>query len=195
METGVGPRSKKDIPLRTQIKGWEEIGVRKLALHTHAGADRPLQQYLQAVFWATLEPWTHWQQACQRKYKHTWSKKTWRCSEKEAGLVRVIIIIISVFLLERGEGGGGGSCTRAGAVQNAGSRKAFFFYLGHARSDGGSGDEDHVGRKLSRPEDLQRLWRRDGETCYWGRTIGKKMNISIHSGGQLISEWRRFCHI
>lgn len=123
-------------------------------------------------------------------------QKTWRCSEKEGGSVRVIIIIISLFLLERGEGGGGGSCTRAGAVQNTGSRKPFFFfYLGHARSDGGSGDEDHVGSKLSRPEDLQRLWRRDGETCYWGRTIGKKINSSIHSGGQLISEWRRFCHI
>lgn len=60
----------------------------------------------------------------------------------------------------------------------------FFFYLGHARSDGGSGDEDHVGSKLSRPEDLQRLWRRDGETCYWGRTIHRK---KIH---HLYSYWR-----
>lgn len=52
LETGVGPRSKKYVPLRTQIKGLEGIGVRKLALHTrtHAGVDRTRQQYLQAVF-------------------------------------------------------------------------------------------------------------------------------------------------
>lgn len=129
--------------------------------------------------------------------------ETWRCSEREAGSVQATSLLFVLFFWkeekedEKGEGDGCRApemkpCTTMGA----GSPLAGF-YLCHARSDGGSGDEDHVGSKLSRPEDLQRLWRRDGGTHYYAPFIGEKNNpppISTQTGGHLISEWPQLCH-
>lgn len=75
----------------------------------------------------------------------------------------IILSLFSFFLFEKEveekEGRGRAPEPESCKTLGAGSPLAGF-YLGHAWSDGGSGDEDHVGSKLSRPEDLQGLGRR-----------------------------------
>lgn len=107
-------------------------------------------------------------------------QETWRCSDRDAGSVWVTsLFVLGFFLRERG----GGEIVERGRAPElescktlaAGSHSAGI-YLSHAWSNSGGGDEDHIGSKLSRSEDLQGLGRRDRETCYF---MGRKLTLSI----------------